>query len=207
MFRCTIIISLFISLISYESWGQNAKKESIAAFRAITRLDISEIKKGQHLEFAYLYPVKQFIEYTAEFGKRDTSKKWGPTTIEQVFRDSAFTYFVRANESGSPMNFFRVKNDELTDLDYSEFDGKAVKDKFIAEVVPGSDKERVERKEKNIGMGFYRGGFRYNYQPETKLLEITYRWKITGDFQRIINKTYNAKYDLNTRQFKDISRR
>lgn len=49
-------------------------------------------------------------------------------------------------------------------------------------------------------MRFYNADFSYNYSPETRLLQVTYKWKITGDLKRIINKTYTAQYNLNAKR-------
>ena len=206
MSRFTWLICIFILPASYTLRGQTSKKQSTQYFRAIGHLDISEIKNGYHLEYAQLYPVKQFFEYMAEYGKTNMSKKLDMTTIEQVYRDSASTYFVRATVF-EPVNFFRVKNEELENLNYSDFDGNAVRGKFMAEVIPASDKQRVEKEEEKPAMGFYRADFKYNYHPETRLLEITYRWKVSSDFKRVIKRTYHAKYDINAKRFIDISMR
>lgn len=71
------------------------------------------------------------------------------TTIEQFYRDTAFTYFGRKGHFAL-INFFRVKNDELKDLNYEDFDRNYLREKFIADVVPESDMQKVQEKKKML---------------------------------------------------------
>lgn len=199
-------ISKVIQLLSVLIWLSNgpvtgqSKKESIQSYRDITRLDTADVKMGRHLEYAQAYSAKQYIEYHAKYGTTNLSKKWGATTIEQLYQDSTNTYFGRKGTYGL-INFFRVNNGELKDLNYQEFDGNFLREKFIAEVVPETDKQKVERNQES-SIEFEHAAFKYNYLPETKSLEVTYRWKIRRDYVvSVINKTYKAVYDLNSKQF------
>lgn len=203
MSRIILLLSIII-LSNGHVMGQSSKKEAIQHFRDITRLDTSAIKMGKHLEYAQPYSVKQYVEYHAKYGTTDISKKWGTTIIEQLYQDSTYTYFGRKAMYGL-INFFRVSTDELKGLNYQEFDGNFLREKFIAEIVPESDKQKVERN-KDYSVGFYTVDFKYNYLPETKSLEVTYRWKIRHDYVvSVINKTYKAVYDLNAKQFVQVS--
>lgn len=204
MSRIIQLLSLLIWLSNSNVVGQSSKKERIQNYRDITRLDTSAVKMGKHLEYAWTYSAKQYIEYHAKFGTTDMSKKWGPTIIEQLYKDSAFTYFGRKGTYGL-INFFRVNNDELKDLNYKEFDGNFLREKFMAEIVPETDKKKVERN-RDSSIEFQHAVFKYNYLSETKSLEVTYRWKIRRDYVvSVINKTYKAVYNLNAKQFVQVA--
>jgi len=204
MSRIIPLLSILIWLSNSNVMGQSSKKERIQSYREMTRLDTSALKMGKHLEYAATYSAKQYIEYHAEYGTTNMSKKWGETIIEQLYQDSTYTYFARKT-TYFLISFFRVNNDELKGLNYKEFDGNFLREKFLAEVVPETDKQKVARGQE-LSTEFQRADFKYNYQPETKLLEVTYRWKIRRDFvESVINKTYRAVYDLNSKQFVQVA--
>jgi hypothetical protein len=200
MRRLILLISIPLWLNSQVAQGQHSKKEVIKYPRLTLRLDTAKIKKGEQLEYANRYSVKKFIEYQIEYGERLEDKKWGTMRIEQLYKDSINTYFGRNSDLGL-MTFFWVKNDELEELHYRELDVVALREKFFEEIVPESDKESVKKKARNYVPGVRSWDFKYNYHPDSRLLEMTYRWKVEGRLTAAINKTYKANYDLHARQF------
>jgi len=201
MRRIMLLVHMLLLIGSFSTKGQSPKQETIKHSRNIFRLDTAQIKAGGQLEYAELYSVKQFIEYKAAYGELLGDKKWGSMWLEQLYQDTASTYFGRNSDLGL-RTFFRVKNEELAGLNYKEFDAVSLRARFFAEIVPQPDKERVKRKGEGADINeINRWDFKYNYHPGSRLLEMTYRWKVPGKLTAAINKTYKARYDLNTKQF------
>ena len=200
MCRIMLFLSMLICLSSNKVSGQSPAKGKYRAFRELYKLDMSEVREGKHLEAAKRYSIKEFMEYYAEAGTTDYSKKWGRSTIIQLYKDSSFTYFGRG-ANHYLMDFLRVKNEELKEINYSEFDGQDMREKFYEEVIPQADKQRVERKTRDNMIGSTDTDFKYDYNQETKLLKVICKWTVRGDFMRVISKTYTAQYDVNARQF------
>ena len=153
------------------------------------------------MEFAKTFSLKTFIEYYVEYGKQMFTKKDGLLRIEELYEDSVFTYFVRKTYYGL-IDFFKVTTTDLNQVNYEEIDGASLRKRFIDEAIPESDKQWVQKKEKGCSMGSYYTDFDYTYDPGTKELNISYKWKISCDFlYKIIDKVYTAKYNLDTKQF------
>lgn len=180
--------------------GQKSKKEAIQLNSLIYKTDTAEISKGYHLELASLYSVEQFAEFWIEHGEELLTKKYGPEKITRLYADSSFTYFGRLS-GANLINFFKVGSDELSGFHYKEVDGEEIRNRFMAEVIPTAEREKVERKEKNCGMAVYSSEYTFKYLRESHAYAIRFKWKINCDFFNIVNKTYKSNYLVDTKTF------
>ncbi len=99
-------------------------------------------------------------------------------------------------------NFFKVQQNDLIGINYEENDDKQLRKRFVDEIVPAADKEKVEKKGWGCTTFSGKQEFSFNYLKDTKEIEITYEWKEVCDFvARLINKTYTACYNIDTKTF------
>lgn len=181
--------------------AQSPKKETLSFYKSVSKLDTNEIKEGKHLEFARTFSVEEFIVYYLVNGKYRDTKKYRLETILPLHKDSSETYFVRKYYYGV-LDFFKVNTKDLNEIHYEGLNGDTLRNKFIAEIVPESDKKKVERRSKGQMMFIENPNFAYFYNRITKRIIFKYKWKLNGDLGiRIINKTYKAEYDIATKQF------
>lgn len=195
-------LPLIICMLSFsvQAGSQQSKKEGIALNSLIGKLDTAEIHKGNHLELAKLYSAEQFAEFWIEHGEELFTKKFGQEKITRLYADSAYTYF--AVLSGAYLlNFFKVASVDISGFHYSEVDGEEIRKRFMAEVIPAVEREKVERKEKNCGMAIYNSEYTYKYLRESHAFAISFKWKINCDFFNIVNKTYRSNYYVDTKTF------
>ncbi len=194
-----ILLFFLLTLICCQlTIAQSSKKEIINRNRQILALDTLQIKNGKHLDLAETFSVEKFIEYYVENGGK-RNKKYGVLRIVELYKDSVYTYFGRKSVNNL-FEFFKVLNNDLDGINYVALDGEALRDKFIAEIVPAKDKQHV--KEKKCDTGFHSSIFSYKYLRESKEIAISYKWKISCDFvYKIINKVYKATYSLNSSSF------
>jgi hypothetical protein len=118
-----------------------------------------------------------------------------------LYSDSIYRYYIR--RTSYPIDFIKVKIDDIKDINVLDIDGKMIRQKFIDEIVPKRDKERVARKSNDCSMGSDYWDFKYKYEKKTRLVEVEYKWKVSCDFIRIIHKTYNATYSLDKKAFQN----
>lgn len=201
------IISVFLvvcQLVYGALFAQNSKKESLIQYRQMTATDIAEFKQGEHLEWAKTFTLEKFMEYYIEKGQKFFDKKYGSQSIEELYRDSSYIYFGHLSGEGL-LYLIKVARQDLDGINFQELDGNEIRKKFIEEVVPNEDKERVKSKD-NCSMGSYLTDFTYfKYYSETKEIEIGYKWKINCEFlYKIINKTYIARYNIDTKTFSSL---
>ncbi len=193
--KIKIIFIPILFIINY-SFGQSTKRETIDFYKAIHNLDTNDVKRGKNLELARHFPIEKFVAYYLENGKIEYNKKYGLLLISEFFVDTQFCYFGRTNSFGF-IDFFKVNKADLTDINLQNLNGDVIRDKFITQIVPSKDKEKVKRKEKQCTSQYINPQFTYNYKEKTKEVEIIYKWKISCDFiYKIINKTYTANYNI-----------
>lgn len=187
------IIFFFLILNSIFSYCQNSKKATNDYYKELHKIDINEIKNGKHLELAKLFTIETFVSYYLAHGKVRDTKKNRIQTITQLYSDSEFTYFGKTY-SFELLDFFKVVSNDLSKMD--RLDGNKIRKEFIEQIVPTADKEKVKRKEKGCIFIFENPKFTYQYHKSSNTIQITYKWKISCDFLKIINKTYTAKLNL-----------
>lgn len=168
-------------------------------------LPIAELESGQHLLYARLYSLSQFVCYYIETGVSGESKKYGLEHTRIIYADKDYTYFVRQVGEAYIIRFIKVRTAELEQINLEQLDGKQIRTQFIKEVIPEEDKLRVQEKTQ-AGIDYYGWGYTYQYIPDTKQLEIDYHWKVRGGQMGtvIINKRYRALYNPESKQFSDI---
>lgn len=182
--------------------AQTSKKEYRNHRQEIFKLDTNEIRNGQHLSFAETFTIEKFLAYYLENGIERDTKMYREVITGKLYRDNRYTYFGSRYSYGL-IDFFKVENAALDGLPYEELDGEAIRQQFIEEIVPSADKKMVARREKNNTSLYYNPSFNYLYSAHSGDIEITYKWRVYGDFGiKVINKTYKAKYDIATKQFK-----
>jgi hypothetical protein len=202
MSRLSLLPIFLMIVFIHPAYAQTSKKNTINYRKEIFKLDTVEIMNGQHLALAQAFTIEKFIAYYLEHGKETDTKKYRKTTINELYRDDHYTYFGRKYFYGL-IDFFKVENAALDRVPYDELDGDTIRANFIDEIVPASDKKLVARRERNNMSLFINPSFRYLYLSDSGYIEITYKWKVYGDFWiKIINKTYKANYDMVTKRFK-----
>lgn len=103
------------------------------------------------------------------------------------------------------ITLFKVRTSDLKGINYAPLDGNEIRKRFYNEVVPEKDKAHV-RKEKekhhlSAAPEWFVTDFEYRYIREEGTIEISYKWKLVSDLHKIIDKTYTARYELNTERF------
>lgn len=180
---------------SIYAFSQKSKKEIANYYKELHKIDTNDIKNGKHLELAKHFTIETFVSYYLEHSKVIDTKKNSIQTITELFADAEFTYFGKTYAYGL-IDFIKVPTPDLTKIDLRRLDGNEITDQFIKQVVPQADKENAERKMKGCISVFINPKFEYQYKKNYNYIMITYKWKITCDFFRIINKTYSAKLNL-----------
>lgn len=194
------IFAFVCCLVFAFAFGQTQKKTSTIFYK----LDITEVTLGKYLDKAREFSIEDFVIYYVEKGDTSYSKKYGTEIIAPVYKDAVFTYFGRKHNS-SLLDFFKVKTSDLERMNLGNIDGAEIRKNFIEKIVPESDKQKVAKNEKMCSMGNYTGVYTYNYKKETKEILIKYKWRISCEFLfNIINKTYVALYNIETKTFKVI---
>ncbi|PQJ12297.1 hypothetical protein CJD36_000630 [Flavipsychrobacter stenotrophus] len=201
MRKLQLILSLLI--LTNGLSAQTAKKDDIVWQKMLRPLKHVDVTNNTHLTLARPFTIQQFVEYYVRNSKVITEKKYSKWVINEVNRDSTYTYFAReVGGDNGIIDFFKVATIELKYIDYNKIDGNEIRTTFFNEFVPAADKERVAKKEKNCSSSCHSATYSYKYMPLTHELEISYKWKIKCDFlYNIINKTYTAKYNVTTRTF------
>jgi hypothetical protein len=187
--------------MSYASYGQKMKKDTVSFYSNIQKLDTNEMKQGKQIELAKYLSIEKFITYYLEYGKTENTKKFGLISINEYFNDANYVYFVRRT-ANYILDFIKVDKSYMKNIKLENLDGKLVREKFIDQVVPQTDKDRVKRKERQCTSQYINPQFTYNFNKLTNEVEIIYKWKISCDFiYKIINKTYTANYNINDAKF------
>lgn len=191
---------LILALWSLNSSGQHSKKESINRNQNISSLTIDQISTQSYSDLARELSLEDFLVFYIENGKEKLSKKYGRETIDSVYRDSTHTYFVRQANS-YPFDLIKVLSKDINDIDIAGIDGNLLRKRFLEEIVPGEDKQRVKRKSQLCSSGTENAEFDYLYDRNKRVVEIKYKWKVTCDFFKVINKTYTSKYNIDSKNF------
>ncbi|MGG9962317.1 hypothetical protein [Ferruginibacter sp. SUN106] len=163
---------------------------------------MDQIKSQQHSELARELTIENFMRYYIENGKEKFSKKYGKEYIDSLYTDSVYTYYIHRTQTYA-INFLKVRLTEISNINISDIDGNFIRKKFIDEIVPKMDKDKVEKKSKNCSMGSEYGDFDYYYEKKSGLIEVKYKWKITCDFIRVINKNYKSYYNPGNKIFQN----
>lgn len=191
--RYTLAISILFIFTCHISFGQ--KKDTTR----IWNIPVPEIRDGKHLEYAKAFSLEEFVHYYFTRGSDSIDKKFGERITQVLYEDSTDTYFGLVNVFGL-IHFFKVQKSELEGIDYTKLGRNALQDRFFAEVVPPSDKERVAR-EQEACRGSLPERFSIKntrYIPASKTLKISGKWQVPCNGWYIINKTYTATYNLRT---------
>ena len=192
----TVLILTLVFLNPMITWSQSSKKETNNYHQQIHNTDTANIRNGQHLELAKDFTIEQFVAYYLEHGKTRDTKKNGLETINELFSNYEFTYF-GTTCSYALLDFFKVSTVALSRFNLAKLDGDTIRQQFVEQIIPQSDKEMVRRREKIHGSFYYNPEFTYEYQKHSNCINITFKWRISGDFFiRIVNKMYTAKLDL-----------
>lgn len=195
-------ILLLILSFSTNTFGQNSKKEGISRYKKLTSLTLNDLKTRSHSELARELSVENFMIYYIDNGKEKLSKKYGQESIDSIYHDSIYTYFVRWT-SFYPIDFIKVSTNDIDGIIISDIDGNLIREKFLKEIIPNEDKEKVKRKSRECMSGTDYYDFEYSYNRQKKEVEIKYKWKVTCDFFKVINKTYSATYNISNKSFKN----
>ena len=188
--------------MAFCSFGQNSKKETISRYKLLTGLSLDTLKTQNYSKLAKELSIENFLSYYIEKGKERVTKEHGHEYIDSLYTDTIYSYYIHRT-TNYPIDFIKVKAIDLQHINMSNIDGNFIRQKFIEEIVPASDKERVKRKSKSCSMGSTYSDFKYNYDRKTKLVEVKYKWKITCDFLRVINKNYSSFYSLDKKAFQN----
>jgi hypothetical protein len=165
------------------------------------KLDTNEIRTGKHLDLAREFTIEQFVAYYVDHGKVRENKKYGIEIIEPLYTDAVSRYFGLKHSHGL-IDFFKIKLSDLKSVNLANIDGMEIRKNFIEQVVQEADKNKVAKNEKNCSMTHYIPEFIYDYKKETNAILVTYKWRISCEFLfNIINKTYVALYNIETKTF------
>lgn len=196
------VILLFLLFFSRAAEAQTTKEERKAFWQTPLASKVLAIQSGQLLKFATEMPVEKFMVNMLWYKPQRMSKQDGTYTEEILFKDTAYTYFGKMTVSYL-IDFYKVKNDFLSGIDYLHLNREEIESRFKEEIIPAADKKKVNEK-----ITFYKSitdisRFDYTYLPAEKTMLVNYRWKIDCNtcLSRIVNKGYQAKFDLATRQF------
>jgi len=182
--------------------AQNSKKESNSRYRQVIILSIEEMKSQSHSNLAAELSIEEFIAFYIETGKERVSKEYGKEIIDTIYRDSTYTYFIHRTIL-HPIDFFKVKTYDLRGINFWELDGQFIRRKFLDEIVPSEDKAKSKRKSQGCILGSEYQDFQYLYDRKTGLLRIVCKWKVSCDFLRVMNKTYQAYYQIDSKTFRN----
>jgi len=191
--RFVFSLSILLIFTGHISFGQ--KKDTIRTWL----ISIPEIREGKHLELAKAFSLEEFVQYYLVQGEPSADKKYGEKTTEVIYVDSTHTYFGLINEWGL-IHFFKVKKADLEGINYRKMGRHALQERFFAEIVPLSDKQRVANRKATCRI-IQEDSFinkKIRYIPASKELKISYKWKVACGAWNIINKTYTARYHLLT---------
>jgi hypothetical protein len=94
-----------------------------------------------------------------------------------------------------------VLSKDINDIDIAGIDGNLIRKRFLEEIIPIEDKQRVKRKSQQCASGTENADFDYMYDRNKREVEIKYKWKVTCDFFKVINKTYTSKYNIDNKTF------
>lgn len=182
-------------------FAQTSKKEMSGRFRQLTGLTVTEIKSKSYSHLARQLSLEAFVAYYLENGKEKFTKKYGREHIDTAYSDSSYTYFIR-RAGTAPIDFIKVLSKDI-DPEILGLDGGAIRKKFMDEIVPARDKLLVEKKSTDCSMGTGYDHFDYYYDRGKRQLLVKFKWKMTCDFVKVINKTYEARFDIETHKFVD----
>ena len=202
LFQFKLTAFIVLAITTANSFGQNSKKETTSRYKQITSLSLDQIKSKKYSKLARELTIENFMIYYIENGKETFSKEYGTKYIDSLYNDSVFTYYVHRTQTNA-IDFLKVRLNDIGNINISDVDGNLIRKYFIDEIVPKRDKDRVEKKSKNCGMGSEYGNFDYYYDKKSRLIEVKYKWKITCDFIRVINKNYKSYYNLDNKTFQN----
>src|SRR5215211_1742887 len=116
---CTFMLIL---MLLPSIFGQNSKKESINRYHKAINLSIDKIKTQAYSNLARELLLENFMTYYIENGKQQISKKYGHETIDSVYQDSTYTYFLR-HAQGYSIDFVKLLACEIADINLESIDG------------------------------------------------------------------------------------
>ncbi|WP_142683292.1 hypothetical protein [Chitinophaga polysaccharea] len=196
MKRIIILICTFTFICS-PSFGQPSKKD----ISQIRKVFVNEASKGQHTALAREFAIDQFIDYYLRKDEGSSRKMSIAPVVQELYRDSVYTYFGLYRWSRL-LDFLKVKNTDLAEVNYTKLDVLHIRKTFIDRVIPEADKKEVLKKEKDFHAFTARYEFAYRYIRETREIETICRWKErNGLLLRVIDKTYVANYNIDTKEF------
>ncbi len=184
-------------------FSQTSKAERIAFNKIPDSTKIAEIKSGKYLQFAYTRPIEDFIETIFRRGNNYMDKKDGHVKTEELYRDTAYTYFGNTSSENYIHPYYKVATTDLQGISFMEINGKEIKNKFIEEIIPLADKRKVAEKRRTYLVTTDESYYDIKYLKEEKALLVAYKWRITCPtcISRVVNKSYQAKFSLTNNQF------
>lgn len=193
---------LFLLFFSPTVFAQTSKEQRKIFWQTPLETKIAAIKSGQLLEFANEVPIEKFMVSMLWYKPERMNKKDGTYTEEILYKDSAYSYFGKKTLSYL-FDFYKVKNNFLTDIDYFHLNREEIETRFKEEIIPLGDKRKVNEKLQYTISTDDISTFKYTYISAEKTMKIVYRWKIdcATCISRVVNKEYQAKFNLITRQF------
>ncbi len=196
---------LFFLLISQTKivFSQNSKKETINRYQLINNLSYDEIKTKNYSHLAEERSIENFLIFYIINGKEIPSKKYDTEYIDSVYSDTNYIYFLHS--TNYPLNLIKVNRTAFQNINFSEIDGNQIRQKFIDEIIPNADKEKVKAKKSKYAFLSVSEHSYFKYQSKNKVIEITYKWHEKNDYFTIIKKEYKANYNIYNKSFDKLN--
>jgi hypothetical protein len=196
------VFLFFLLFFSFTAFAQITKEQRKVFHNTPIDIKVAAIKSGQLLEFATEVSIETFMVYMLWYKPKRFDKKYGYHNEEVLYSDSNYTYMGTIYYSFLS-NFQKVKNEFLTGIDYLNLNREDIENRFKEEVLPLADRRKVYQTQSDFAVVEDLSRFKFTYIPAEKTMQISYQWKIKGGHwsRRIVNKEYQAKFSLITRQF------
>jgi len=150
-------------------------------------INFNDIKQGNYLGEASEITVDTFISLWIE---NETPYKFD-FNLNKLYKDSIFTYF--GKQTFKYQSFYKVRNENLYDIDYQSIIGDSIRKKFYYEIIPIEDKN----KQNKCSSAFIDFDYTYKYIKNENSIEVKCRYKVLCEFLfNIIKKDYSAKYNI-----------
>ena len=160
-------------------------------------IDFKEVRQGYLLDKANEIELGDFLIIWIENTNFQPKVDFG---LNELFKDSTYTYF--GKQTFKYQKLYKIRNNYLIRVDYKSINGDFIRMKFLDEVIPQEDKNRVSRKMKNCTSSFTSYDYNYRYVESDDQIEIQCLWKVKCDFlYNLIKKEYRANYDITKSKF------
>lgn len=185
-------------LLPMIAWGESGKKAAGKRFRQILSLADSNLMDNRALAQQLTGP--EFVTWYLNDGSVHGFKRFHGAQIDSLGADDSFAYY--AHTAGHfPFEFVKVRLIELGGVQLSTIDASELRLRFVNDVVPLADKNRLENSPFNSGSE--RKKFSYALDAARQTIQISYKWTVKHDFASFLNRTYTATYDLASGSFRE----